>query len=72
MALDYAPGEGALYRYSQDGGLDRMVEDVTISNGLGWSPDGTTMYYIDSMAYRVDRFDFDVATGEIADRRPSS
>ena len=47
-----------------------MVEDVTISNGLGWSPDGTTMYYIDSMAYRVDRFDFDVATGEIADRRP--
>ena len=70
MALDYAPGRGALYRYSHGGGLDRMVEDVTISTGLGWSPDGTTMYYIDSMAYRVDRFDFDVATGEIADRRP--
>ena len=70
LALDYARGRGALYRYSQDGGLDRMVDDVTISNGLGWSPDGATMYYIDSMAYRVDRFDFDVATGEIADRRP--
>ena len=70
MALDYAPGRGALYRYSREGGLDCVLENVTISNGLGWSPDGATMYYIDSMAYRVDRFDFDAATGEIADRRP--
>jgi sugar lactone lactonase YvrE len=70
MALDYAPGAGALYRYSVDGGLDRMIEDVTLSNGLGWSPDGGTMYYIDSMAYRVDAFDFDVATGAISERRP--
>ncbi len=70
MALDYARGAGALYRYSSDGGLDRMLEDVTISNGIGWSPDGGTMYYVDSMTYRVDRFDFDPGTGEIADRRP--
>jgi sugar lactone lactonase YvrE len=70
MALDYAPGAAALYRYSGGGGLDRMLEDVTLSNGLGWSPDGGTMYYIDSMAYRVDRFDFDLTTGEISGRRP--
>ena len=70
MALDYAPGLGALYRYSRDGGLDRVLDEITLSNGIGWSPDGATMYYIDSMAYRVDRFDFDVATGGIADRRP--
>jgi sugar lactone lactonase YvrE len=70
MALDYAPGAGALYRYSRDGGLDRVLDDVTLSNGLGWSPDGRTMYYIDSMAYRVDRFDFDLETGGISDRRP--
>ena len=38
MALDYAPGGGALYRYSREGGLDRVLEDVTLSNGLGWSP----------------------------------
>ena len=47
-----------------------MLDDVTISNGIGWSPDGGTMYYIDSMAYRVDAFDFDVGTGEISGRRP--
>lgn len=70
MALDYAPGAGALYRYSSDGGLDRVLEDVTISNGIGWSPDGGTMYYVDSMTYRVDGFDFDPGTSEISNRRP--
>lgn len=70
MALDYAPGAGALYRYSSGGGLERMLGDVTISNGLGWSRDGETMYYIDSMAYRVDVFDFELSTGAISGRRP--
>ena len=70
MALDYAPGRGALYRYSSADGLERVLEDVTISNGIGWSLDGGTMYYIDSMAYRVDAFDFDLGTGEISERRP--
>ena len=70
MALDYAPGAAALYRYSPAGGLDRVLEGVTLSNGLGWSPDGRTMYYVDSMAYRVDAFDFDVVTGAISERRP--
>lgn len=69
-ALDFASGAGALYRYSSDGGLDRVLEDVTISNGIGWSPDGGTMYYVDSMTYRVDCFDFDPGTGAISNRRP--
>ncbi len=70
MALDEATGAGSLYRYSRDGGLERVLEDVTLSNGLGWSPDGSTMYYIDSLTYRVDVFDFDLAGGAISDRRP--
>jgi sugar lactone lactonase YvrE len=69
-ALDFAPGAGALYRYSGAGGLDRMLDDVTISNGLGWSADGATMYYVDSMAYRVDAFDYELSTGAISNRRP--
>ncbi len=70
MALDYATGAGALYRYSHSAGLERVLDAVTLSNGLGWSPDGETMYYVDSMTYRIDRFDFDPSTGAVSDRRP--
>jgi sugar lactone lactonase YvrE len=70
MALDYAPGAAALYRYSPNGSLERVIENVTLSNGLGWSADGARMYYVDSMAYRVDVFDFDLASGAVSGRRP--
>ena len=68
MALDLTPGAGALYRY--DGKLQRVLEGVTLSNGLGWSPGDTRMYYIDSTEYRVDAFDFDFASGDLEERRP--
>ena len=70
MALDSAPGAGALYRYSPDGILERVLTEVTLSNGLGWTPDGRGMYFIDSLTYRVDLFDFDVASGDLSARRP--
>lgn len=70
MALDHVPGAAALYRYSLEGSLERMIEDVTLSNGLGWSADGKSMYYVDSMAYRIDVLDFDVESGAISGRRP--
>lgn len=68
MALDERPGGGALYRYAE-GALERVVDRVTLSNGIGWSPDGRTMYYVDSPEGRVDAFDFDVDAGTIANRR---
>jgi hypothetical protein len=46
-----------------------MVDDVTISNGLDWSNDGRLMYYVDTPTQSIDVFDFDVATGAIANRR---
>jgi len=68
MDLDETPGAGALYRY--DGRLQRVLEEVTLSNGIGWTRDDTRMYYIDSPVQRVDIFDFEVASGRIDDRRP--
>ena len=68
MDLDETPGAGALYRY--DGRLERVLDEVTLSNGIGWTRDDTRMYYIDSPMQRVDIFDFEVASGRIDDRRP--
>jgi sugar lactone lactonase YvrE len=70
MALDLRPGAGSLYRLDAGRRVERMVADVTISNGLGWSPDDRLMYYIDTPEHRVDVLDFDLATGAIANRRP--
>ena len=67
--LDLAPGGGGLYRLGVDGSMDLMVPDVTISNGLGWSPDDRTMYFIDTASGGIDAFDFDLDDGMIRSRR---
>jgi sugar lactone lactonase YvrE len=66
---DDAPGSAALYRYDGDGRYARMLTDVTISNGIGWSPDGTLMYYVDSPSQVISVFDYDLGTATIAGRR---
>jgi sugar lactone lactonase YvrE len=68
MGLDQTPGAGALYRF--DGTLERVLDGVTLSNGLGWTRDDTRMYYIDSPVQRVDVFDFELASGRFDGRRP--
>lgn len=61
---------GSLYRLDPDHSCHRMVEGIICSNGLGWSPDGRTMYYTDTWTHRIDAFDFEPATGEVGNRRP--
>jgi sugar lactone lactonase YvrE len=71
MALDESRlHQGALYRYDPDGTLHTKLTGVSLSNGIGWSPDGRRMYYVDTMAQRVDVIDFDPDTGALHDRRP--
>jgi len=60
---------GELYRLDHDGRLTTVIGGVTVSNGLGWSPDGAWMYYADSPMRRVDVFAYDAATGEAVKRR---
>ena len=69
MAVSEEPNRGSLYRVDASLIVTRMVENVGISNGIAWSPDGRTMFYIDSPTRRVDAFDFDPATGSLANRR---
>jgi sugar lactone lactonase YvrE len=67
MRYDEAPGGGTLSRVTGDGSVDVVLDDVAVSNGTGWSPDGRLMYYIDSPTRRVDVFDH--ADGRITGRR---
>jgi sugar lactone lactonase YvrE len=63
MAYDKRPGGGALYRLDPDRSVHVVLDSVTISNGLDWSPDGTLAYYNDTETYRVDVFDYDRDAG---------
>ncbi len=68
MAYDFKTNAGALYQLRADGKhLRRVFGDVTISNGLDWSVDGSTMFYIDTPLRRVDIFD--VEERDIKNRR---
>jgi sugar lactone lactonase YvrE len=62
------PAAAALYCW-RDGQFERMAGDVTVSNGLAWSPDGRTMYWSDTTAHRVRAMDFDGSQGSLSNRR---
>ncbi|MFI5718887.1 SMP-30/gluconolactonase/LRE family protein [Nocardia sp. NPDC051750] len=67
MRYDEAAGGGTLSRIAADGAVTLVLDDVTVSNGIGWSPDGSRMYYVDSPTRRIDVFTF--VDGQARDRR---
>ncbi|HEX6323285.1 MAG TPA: SMP-30/gluconolactonase/LRE family protein [Vicinamibacterales bacterium] len=71
LSLKKQPAQGALYLIDMHAGpqVTRMLDGVTTSNGIDWSPDERLMYYVDTGTRRIDLFDFDVATASIANRR---
>ncbi len=69
MAYDARPDAGAVYRLDPDRSVHPGFGPVTISNGLGFTADGTHAYYIDTPTLRVDLFDYDLAAG-LTNRRP--
>lgn len=70
MRYDEATGGGTLTRVTGDGTAETVLDDVTVSNGTGWSPDGRLMYYIDTPTRRIDVLDVDAASGSVTGRRP--
>ncbi|MFH5878267.1 SMP-30/gluconolactonase/LRE family protein [Arthrobacter sp. NA-172] len=69
MATDLSPSAGSLYRISSTLQVTPVLSNVSISNGLDWSPDGQTFYFTDSTTKRLDAYDFDIDTGEISNGR---
>jgi len=69
MAHDESPGEGVLYRLELDGTCTQVLTGLTISNGIGWSPQGNAMYLSDSGTATIDVFEFDGVSGDVGGRR---
>jgi len=69
LADDHHVGGGALYRLDGAVRVEQVLDGLTISNGLGWSPDGATMYLADSIPGVVHAFDFDGEAGTISGGR---
>lgn len=69
MALDVRPGAAALYCINHDTQVRKVLQDLTISNGLAWSLDERTLYFIDSPTRTIQAFDFDAAKGDIKNSR---
>lgn len=62
-------GRETLHRIEDDGSLTTLDDDLTLSNGLAWSPDGAVMYSVDTLAGVVRARDYDPATGATGPRR---
>ena len=60
---------GSLYSWNSIEGLVNREQGVTVSNGMGWSPDNALFYYIDSPTRKVSVYDFDLLTGGIKNKR---
>lgn len=69
MEFGGEPEQGALYCLDLDRTVTRKVSPVTISNGIVWTADNRTMYYIDTHRNDVRAYDYDLATGDISNER---
>jgi sugar lactone lactonase YvrE len=69
MAYDERQGGGVVYRVTPDHQVVELLSPVSISNGVQWSADGHSVYYIDTPTRRVDVFDTDPETGAWSHRR---
>uniref|UniRef100_A0A1B6BZ00 Regucalcin n=1 Tax=Clastoptera arizonana TaxID=38151 RepID=A0A1B6BZ00_9HEMI len=63
---DFVPEQGSLYMASRDRDVSKQLAKIGISNGLSWSLDCTKFYFIDSLKYKVDSYDYNHDTGELS------
>jgi sugar lactone lactonase YvrE len=67
MPVEARLNECTLYCY--DGSLQKKLDGISVSNGICWSNDNTTMYYIDSFDYNIKAYDFELKTRNISNER---
>ena len=67
LALDLTPGAGSIHRIDPDGAVTRVLDGFTIPNGIGWAPDESEVYIVDSIPGVVRRYPYDAVTGEVGE-----
>lgn len=60
---------GRLYRLARDGSLTIVLDDIQVPNGLGFTPDRRGVYFTDTMRRTITRYEYDEATGAMANGR---
>lgn len=70
LDMGTAANRGNLFRVDADGSWRKMDSGITVSNGLGWSPDNRRMYFTDTVRRTIYVYDFDLYPGTIRNRRP--
>jgi sugar lactone lactonase YvrE len=68
-STDGSEGQGTLYSVSAHGEVSELLAGVTESNGLAWSLDGRTLYYVDSGEPCLRAYPYDPDSGRLGDRR---
>lgn len=66
MALSFEKDRGSLYILETDNSYQKVLDNITLSNGMGWSPDAQYFYYIDSIPGVLKRFEYDLDNGKIS------
>ncbi|MHA6691324.1 SMP-30/gluconolactonase/LRE family protein [Devosia sp. A449] len=69
MPLDATKPAGSLYVINPDLSWRRVDTGFSVANGLDWSPDDRTFYFVDSAPGRIYAYDFDIDSGAISNRR---
>ncbi len=69
MHLKQSQPNASLYRINAEGKTDTMVKNITISNGIVWSKDTKTMYYIDTPTGNIKAYDYDTKTSTVTNER---
>jgi sugar lactone lactonase YvrE len=67
--LEFKAGQGKLHRLNPDLSHETILTGLTLPNGLGWNPANTVFYLVDSMERVLWAFDYDLATGDISNKR---
>lgn len=68
MAYDQKKGAGKLYQLDANRTVETVLENVTVSNGIEWSPDNSRVYYNDTATFQISVFDYNFEKGLINQR----